>query len=98
VPKSSEEITAQHIVLNVQQSFVNLVSAHERIRTSEGLLAQARENLALAQGRYQVGVGPLIDVTDAQLALTQAESENIQAIVDFKLSEARLRKAMGLVE
>ena len=96
--QASEEITAQNIVLEVQQSFVDLVSARERIRTAEVLLTQARENLDLAQGRYQVGVGPLIDVTDAELALTQAESENIQAIVDFKLSEARLRKAMGLLE
>jgi outer membrane protein len=96
--QASEEITAQNVVLEVQQSFVDLVSARERIRTSEVLLTQARENLALAEGRYQVGVGPLIDVTDAELALTQAESENIQAIVDFKLSEARLRKAMGLLE
>jgi outer membrane protein TolC len=96
--QASEEITAQNIALEVQQSFVDLVSARERIRTSEVLLTQARENLDLAQGRYQVGVGPLIDVTDAELALTQAESENIQAIVDFKLSEARLRKAMGLLE
>jgi outer membrane protein len=96
--QASEEITAQNVVLEVQQSFVDLVSARERIRSAEVLLAQARENLDLAQGRYQVGVGPLIDVTDAELALTQAESENIQAIVDFKLSEARLRKAMGLLE
>ena len=96
--QASEEITAQNVALEVQQSFVDLVSARERIRTSEVLRTQARENLALAEGRYQVGVGPLIDVTDAELALTQAESENIQAIVDFKLSEARLRKAMGLLE
>jgi outer membrane protein len=96
--QASEEITAQNIVLEVQQSFVNLVSARERIRTAEVLLTSARENLDLAQGRYQVGVGPLIDVTDAELALTEAESENIQAAVDFKISDARLRKAMGLVE
>ncbi|MDQ3827890.1 MAG: TolC family protein [Candidatus Tectomicrobia bacterium] len=96
--QANEEISAQNVVLEVQQSFVDLVSARERIRTAEVLLAQARENLALAQGRYEVGVGPLIDVTDAELALTQAESENIQAIVDYKLSEVRLRKAMGLVE
>jgi outer membrane protein TolC len=96
--QASEEITAQNIVLEVQQSFVDLVSARERIRTAEVLLEQARENLALAQGRYQVGVGPLIDVTDAEFLLTQAESENIQAIVDFKVSEARLQKAMGLLE
>jgi outer membrane protein len=96
--QASEEITAQNIVLEVQQSFVNLVSARERIRSAEVLLTSARENLDLAQGRYQVGVGPLIDVTDAEFALTQAESENIQAVVDFKIADARLRKAMGLVE
>jgi outer membrane protein len=96
--QASEEITAQNIVLEVQQSFVDLVSSRESIRTAEVLVTQARENLALAEGRYQVGVGPLIDVTDAVLALTQAESENIQANVDFKLSEARLQKAMGLLE
>jgi outer membrane protein len=96
--QASEEITAQNIVLEVQQSFVDLVAARERIRSAEVLLTSARENLDLAQGRYQVGVGPLIDVTDAELALTQAESENIQAAVDFKIADARLRKAMGLVE
>jgi outer membrane protein TolC len=95
--QASEEITAQNIVLEVQQSFVDLVSARERIRTAEVLLEQARENLSLAQGRYEVGVGPLIDVTDAELTLTQAESEHIQALVDYKLSEARLQKAMGLL-
>jgi outer membrane protein len=96
--QASEEITAQNVILEVQQSFVDLVSARERVRSAEVLLISARENLDLAQGRYQVGVGPLIDVTDAEFALTQAESEHIQAIVDFKLSEARLRKAMGLLE
>jgi cell division protein FtsI/penicillin-binding protein 2 len=69
-----------------------------QVLTGEDYVTQARENLALAEGRYQVGVGPLIDVTDAELALTQAESENIQAIVDYQLSEVRLRKAMGLLE
>ena len=82
----------------MQQSFIDLISARERIRTSEVLVTQARENLALADGRYKVGVGPLIDVTDAEFALTQAESENIQALVDFKVSEVRLRKAMGFLE
>ena len=59
------------------------------------LVQQARENLALAQGRYEVGVGPLSDVTDAQLALTQAESQDIQARVNVKRAEARLHKATG---
>jgi outer membrane protein len=82
----------------VQQNHANLIGAKESIRASEVLLQQARESLELARGRYQVGVGPLIDITNAQLALTQAEDQNIQAIVNFKLSEAGLRKAIGLAE
>lgn len=96
--QASAEITQQNIILEVQQNYLALEEARERIRTAEVLLVQARENLELAEGRYQVGVGPLIDVTDAQLALTRAKSENIQALIDFKLAEFQLRKASGLLE
>jgi outer membrane protein TolC len=96
--RANEEATRQSIVLEVQQSYVDLVSAKESIQAVLVLVQQARENLALAQRRYQVGVGPLIDVTDAQLAFTQAESQQIQALVNFKRAEARLRKATGAVE
>jgi outer membrane protein TolC len=96
--QANEEITRQNILLEVQQSYADLVGARESIEASEVLVQQARENLELAQGRYQVGVGPFIDVTDAQLALTQAESQNNQALVNFKLAEARLRRATGLLQ
>jgi outer membrane protein len=96
--QANEEITRQNVILEVQQNHANLIGAKESIRASEVLLQQARESLELARGRYQVGVGPLIDITNAQLALTQAEDQNIQAIVNFKLSEAGLRKAIGLAE
>jgi outer membrane protein TolC len=96
--QASEEIIRQNIILEIQQNYATLESAREGIQATNVLVQEARENLELAQGRYQVGVGPLIDVTDAQLALTQAESQNIEAIVVFKLAEAQLRKAMGLLE
>jgi outer membrane protein TolC len=96
--QANEDITRQSVILEVQQNYANLLGAKESIRTSEILLEQARESLELARGRYQVGVGPLIDITNAQLALTQAEDQNITAIVNFKVAEAGLRKAMGLLD
>jgi outer membrane protein len=96
--QTNEEITRQNIILEIQQNYANLTGAQESIRASEVFVQQARETLELAQGRYQVGVGPLIDITNAQLALTQAEAQNITAIVNFKLAEAGLRKAMGLLD
>lgn len=96
--RASEETVKHSVILEVQQTYADLVSARESIEAANVLVQQARENLVLAQGRYEVGVGPLIDVTDAQLAFTQAESQDIQARVNFKRAEARLRKATGVVE
>jgi len=96
--RASEETVKHNVLLEVQQIYADLISARESIEAASVLLQQGRENLALAQGRYEVGVGPLIDVTDAQLAFTQAETQDIQARVNFKRAEARLRKATGAVE
>jgi outer membrane protein len=49
----------------------------------------------LAQGRYEAGVGPYIEVTDAQVASVNAETDHVQAQYDYQLAVARLYKAMG---
>jgi len=36
-------------------------------------VASAQENFRLAQGRFDAGVGTILELTDAQLALTQAQ-------------------------
>lgn len=60
-------------------------------------LGQARENLELARGRYREGVGSAIEVTDAELAITTAETAGIRAQLDSEIALARLQRAMGLV-
>ena len=92
--RASEETVKHNVILEIQQTYADLVSARESIEAATVLLQEARENLALAQGRYEVGVGPLIDVTDAQLALTQAESQDIQARVNVKRAEARCQGSL----
>lgn len=85
----------QSVLLEVNQSYVDMESAKIRIDVMESSLQKARESLQLAEGRYQAGVGPSIEVTDAQLAAVQAETDHIQARYDYQLSLARLLKAMG---
>jgi outer membrane protein len=55
----------------------------------------ARENLRLAQGRYDAGVGTILDLTDSQLALTNAEADQVRALTDHKLALAALDRAVG---
>lgn len=88
----------QSVLLEVNQSYADMESAKVRIDVMESSLQKARESLQLAEGRYQAGVGPSIEVTDAQLAAVQAETDHIQARYDYQMSLARLLKAMGKTE
>jgi outer membrane protein TolC len=85
----------QSVLLEVNQSYADMESAKVRIQVMESAFQKARESLALAEGRYQAGIGPSIEVTDAQLAAVQAEIDHIQAQYDHQLSVARLFKATG---
>ena len=55
----------------------------------------AQENFRLSQGRFDAGVGTIIELTDAQLALTQAQSDEAQALSDYRIAIARLERALG---
>ena len=55
----------------------------------------AQENFRLAQGRFDAGVGTILELTDAQLALTVAQNQETQALVDYRISLYRLDRARG---
>lgn len=84
------------IRLEVEQAYLALREAEERIRVTEKTVAQAQENYELASGRYQVGVGFPLEVTDAEVLLANARANHIQALADYRIAEARLDKAMGV--
>jgi TolC family type I secretion outer membrane protein len=85
----------QSILLEVNQSYADLDTAAARISVMEISRKKAKENLELAEGRYQAGVGPSLEVTDAQVAFIKAETDHVQALYDYQLSAARLMKALG---
>lgn len=93
--QAQEENLRQQVTLEVRQGLLNLHRAEESIRVNEQTVIQARENLDLAEGRYAAGVGNIIEVTDAQLAFTLAQANNIKALYDYKIALAELEKAIG---
>lgn len=96
VLKANEESLRQSVLLEVQQAYLNLQDAEERIPTAELVVRQAEENLDIANGRYAAGVGNPIEVTDAQVAHTNAKTSYIQALYDYKVAQASIEKAMGV--
>ena len=89
------EVERQNIALQVQQALYNLQEAAESIVAAEKVLDQARENLALADGRYATGAGNIIEVTDAQTSLTTSEARLVQATYNYKIAVAQLERAMA---
>jgi TolC family type I secretion outer membrane protein len=93
--RAQEEDRRQQIALEVEQSYLRVVELQERIKATDSAARAAKENLDLAQGRYQVGVGSIIEVTDAETLYTDAQTTYIRTIYDYKIADAQLARAMG---
>ncbi|NLI43303.1 MAG: TolC family protein [Synergistaceae bacterium] len=83
------------IILEVEQGYLSLIESEERVGVSELTVKQAEENLELALGRYEAGVGSPIEVTDATVALNDARRNYIQALYDYRMASMALKSAMG---
>ena len=93
--RAQEEDRKQQVALEVEQGYLKLIEAEERIKATEAALRAAKENLDLANGRYQVGVGSIIEITEAQTLYTDAQTNHIRSLFDYKIAEAQLVKAIG---
>jgi len=96
VLKANEESLKQTIFLEIQEAYLTLRAAEEAIPTAKLGVEQAQENLDIANGRYTAGVGNPIEVTDAEVGLTNARTYHIQAFYADKVAQASLEKAMGI--
>lgn len=97
--KQAEETyrnTVDSVNLDVRTNYLGLREAEKRINTTKLAVEQADEDYRIAQLRYQNGVGTNTDVLDAQVALTQAQTNYLQALYDFNTSKTDLETAIGV--
>ncbi len=89
------ELLNESVLLEVERNYLGLKEADEEITASTKLLEQAEENLNLAERQYAAGVGTELDVSDAQLSLSNARITKIQSLFDYNIALVRLKRAMG---
>jgi len=92
---SQEEALKLNLRLEAEQAYLSQKQAAEQVRVSEKAVGHAQENYDLASGRYQVGVGSPLEITDAEVQLANAKANHIQALYNYKVAEARIERAMG---
>ena len=94
--QAQEESTRLNIRLEAEQAYLSLKVSIDQMEVTQKTVDQAKENYDLASGRYQVGVGSPLEITDAEVSLANARAAYIQAVYSFKTAEARIEKAMGI--
>jgi outer membrane protein TolC len=94
--KANGDVLQQNILLQVSQALLNLEAARERLRLTAVTVTQAKENLALVDGRYRAGLSNAVEVTDAQVTLVNAQVNDVVAMSSYQATKAQLDNAMGI--
>lgn len=73
----------RQVELEIQQAYSNLQQDRELYQSQSKNVDQAHEALRLASARLGVGAGVQLDVLNAQVALTQAQSTRLSALFSY---------------
>ncbi|MCA8023631.1 TolC family protein [Burkholderia metallica] len=85
----------QQVALDVWNSFQSLQGATKNLDNSASLLILAQHSYEAAQRRYQIGVGSMLELLNAQSALANAKKQRIQALTDWRSARLQLASKLG---
>jgi outer membrane protein len=84
-----------NIVREVRKTWLESNAAFQRLSVTRQLLSQATQALDLAQQRYKLGLSSIIELSQAQLNMTQAEITQAGAKYDYEAAIATLSYEVG---
>jgi len=87
----------QRLTRDVRVAWASANDAYQRIDVTAQFLRQAALALDLSQGRYNLGLSSIVELTQAQLNLTEAEIENLNAKYDYQTQYSVLQYTIGLL-
>jgi outer membrane protein len=80
---------------SVRVAFLNLNTAVQRVQLTEQLVAHASQALELAQARYDLGLSSIVELSQAELAQTEAEIQRASARYDYETQRSTLSYEVG---
>jgi outer membrane protein len=83
------------VTLDVWNGYYGLISANEQLTVTAALIKSAADNEQVAIGRYQSGVGTIIDLLTAQTAAATARQQRVAAEFGWQVARAQLALALG---
>jgi len=96
VAESNERALRLTIFTQVRTDYLTLGTAAQSIATGAVAVRQGKENVELASGQYQYGVGIALNVIDAIVTLGNAEVAYSQALANYKNAQASIENDIGM--
>ena len=84
------------VVRDVRTAWLSANTAFQRVSVAEELAKQADLSLQLAQGRYQLGLGSIVELSQAQLQQTDAAIGYVNAQYQYRLALSTLNFEIGV--
>lgn len=85
----------QALTQQVTNSYLDTISFAQQIKLGEEQVKTSQEALNLAKQRYKLGLGSIVEVTQAEVGLTAAQTKLAEAQYDYKIAEVTLAYAAG---
>ncbi len=86
------------IDVEVRRAFADWQEAEELVVASRQVVEEAAEALRLAEARLKAGSATQLDLLEARVDLTEARSNEVEALFSHNVALARLLRAMGLAD
>ena len=83
------------VVRDVRKAWLDAKAEFQRLAVTDQLLSQATQALDLAQQRYKLGLSSIIELSQAQLNMTQAEITQTSSKYDYETAIAALNYQVG---
>jgi outer membrane protein len=93
--RAQADALRQQVRVEVEQARLAVRAAKSSLAAAGTALENAREQLRLAERRYETGVGNAVELGDSQLALATAAAQRVQADFNLSASRAQLLHALG---
>jgi outer membrane protein TolC len=87
--------TERMLNMKVQSYLDNMAASAEQVLSNKESILQAEKGRLIAQKRYEVGKGTILELNDSEVALTQTQLTYNQSVFDYLTAKADLEQVLG---
>ncbi|HZK03224.1 MAG TPA: TolC family protein, partial [Bacteroidaceae bacterium] len=93
--KENRLYTERQFDMQAKSYIDNMKASTEQMSSNREAIAQAEKGREIAEKRYEVGKGTILELNNSEISLTQAKLIYSQSIYDYLVAKSDLDKVLG---